>query len=38
MRAIVEARRADSPDNVEFFLSELVKIESIQQRLRALLG
>ena len=36
--AIVEARRADSSDNVEFFLSELVKIESIRPRLRDLLG
>ena len=36
--SIVEARRADGSDNVEFFLSELVKIEPIRQRLRRLLG
>ena len=36
--AIVEARRADGSDNVEFFLSELVKIDSIRLRLRDLLG
>ena len=36
--SIVEARRADGSDNVEFFLSELVKIESIRQRLQRLLG
>ena len=36
--AVVEARRADGADNVEFFLSELVKIESIRRRLRDLLG
>ena len=35
---IVEARRADGSDNVEFFLSELVKIDSIRLRLRDLLG
>lgn len=36
--AIVEARRADGEDNVAFFLSELVKIAPIRQRLRDLLG
>ena len=36
--SIVEARRAEGSDNVEFFLSELVKIESIRQRLQRLLG
>ena len=36
--SIVEARRADGSDNVEFFLSELVKTEPIRQRLRRLLG
>lgn len=36
--AIVEARRADGTDNVEFFLSELVEINSIRQRLHDLLG
>lgn len=36
--AIVEARRADGADNVEFFLSELVKIEPIRRQLRDLLG
>lgn len=36
--AIVEARRADGADNVEFFLSELVKNEPIRRRLRDLLG
>lgn len=36
--SIVEERRADGSDNVEFFLSELVKIESIRQRLQRLLG
>lgn len=36
--SIVEARRADGSDNVEFLLSELVKIESVRQRLRRLLG
>ncbi len=36
--AIVEARRADGPDNVEFLLSELVKIEPIRRRLCDLLG
>ena len=36
--SVVEARRADGSDNVEFLLSELVKIESVRQRLRRLLG
>lgn len=36
--AIVETRRTDGADNVAFFLSELVKIGSIRQRLRDLLG
>jgi len=36
--AIVEARRADGADNVEFFLAELVRVESIRRRLRDLLG
>lgn len=36
--SIVEERRAEGSDNVEFFLSELVKIESIRQRLQRLLG
>lgn len=36
--AIVEARRVDGPDNVEFLLSELVNIEPIRQRLVELLG
>ena len=35
--AIVEARQADGPDNVEFFLTELVKIEPIRNRLMELL-
>jgi len=36
--AIVEERRADGADNIDYFLSELVKIDSIQQRLHNLLG
>ena len=36
--AIVKARRMDGSDNVEFFLSELVKIEPVRQRLKELLG
>ena len=36
--AIVEARRADGVDNVEFFLSGLVKIGPIRRLLRDLLG
>ena len=35
--AIVKARQVDCDDNVEFFLSELAKIESIRPRLRELL-
>ena len=35
--AIVEARQADGPDNVEFFLAELVKIEPIRNQLMELL-
>lgn len=35
---IVAARRADGPDNVDFFLSELVGIGPIRQRLRELLN
>ncbi|MBD0865635.1 MAG: hypothetical protein GDA36_08565 [Rhodobacteraceae bacterium] len=35
---IVEARRADGADNVAFFLSELVKIDSIRKQLCDLLG
>ena len=36
--AIVEVRKMHGPDNVEFFLSELVKIESIRPRLLQLLN
>jgi len=36
--AIVEARRTDGSDNMEFFLSELVKIRQVRQVLRDLLG
>ena len=36
--AIVEARRIDGADNVSFFLSELVKIDSIRLRLGDLIG
>ena len=36
--AIVRARQADCPDNVEFLLSELVKIEPARHRLMELLG
>ncbi|MBC6405653.1 MAG: hypothetical protein GDA41_08020 [Rhodospirillales bacterium] len=36
--AIVKARRADGADNVNFFLSELIKIDSIRDQLRDLLG
>lgn len=36
--AIVEARRADGPDNVEFLLSELLKIDPIRRRILELLG
>ena len=36
--AIVEVRKMHGPDNVEFFLSELVKIESIRPRLLELLN
>ncbi|WP_419739345.1 hypothetical protein [Ruegeria sp.] len=36
--SIVRARQADGPDNVEFLLTELAKIEPIQTRLRELLG
>ena len=36
--AIVEARRGDGPDNVEFLLAELVRIEPIRLRLLELLG
>ena len=36
--AIVRARRADGPDNVEFFLSELVRIEPVRQRLVEMLN
>ncbi len=35
---IVQARRADCADNVEFLLSELVKIEPVRHRLLELLG
>ncbi len=34
---IVDIRRADEPENVEYFLSELVKITSVRNRLRELL-
>ncbi len=34
---VVQARKADGPDNVEFFLNELVKIEPIRHRLCELL-
>ena len=34
---IVERRRPDGPDNIEFFLAEIIKIEPIRQRLRELL-
>ena len=36
--AIVEARKADCPDNVEFFLSELAKIDGIRGRLLEMLN
>ena len=36
--AIVEQRRADGPDNMEFFLSELVGIEPARRRLLELLS
>ncbi len=36
--AIVEARRSDGPDNVEFLLSELIKTEPIRRQLQELLG
>ncbi len=36
--SIVEARRADGPDNVEFLLSELLKIEPIRRRILEILG
>ena len=35
--AIVKARRADGADNVDFFLSDLVKIDSIRDKLGDLL-
>ena len=35
--AIVAARRADGPDNVEFFLSELIAIPPVRRRLQELL-
>ncbi len=35
--AIVQARQADGPDNMEFLLSELVRIQPIRQRLCELL-
>ncbi len=35
--AIVEARRTDGPDNVEFLLSELLKIEPIRRRILEIL-
>jgi len=35
---IVAARRADGPDNVEFLLSELLKIAPIRRRILELLG
>ena len=34
---IVDGRRADGPDNIEFLLAEMIKIEPIRQRLRELL-
>ena len=36
--AIIEARKADGPDNVSFFLSELVKIDGIRPHLLELLN
>lgn len=36
--AIVEVRRLDGPDNIEFLLSELVRIDSVRRRLLELLG
>jgi hypothetical protein len=36
--AILAQRRADGPDNMEFFLSELTKIEPVRQRLQELLN
>ena len=36
--AIVESRRVDGSDNVEFMLSELLKIESVRERIVELLG
>lgn len=35
--AIVTARRTDGPDNVEFFLSELIEIEPVRRRLQEML-
>lgn len=35
---IVAKRRADGPDNVEYFLSELARIEAVRPRLLELLG
>ena len=35
---IVAARRADGPDNMEFFLSESVGIGPVRQRLQELLN
>ena len=35
---IVDIRLRDGPDNVEYFLAELVKIVSVRERLRELLG
>ncbi|MCY4589778.1 MAG: hypothetical protein OXE86_04255 [Alphaproteobacteria bacterium] len=36
--SIVEARRADGPDNVEFLLSEMLNIELIRRRILEILG
>ena len=36
--AIVAARRTDGPDNVDFYLSELVRDEPIRERLLELLN
>ena len=36
--AIVAKRRADGPDNLNFFLSELIAIEPVERRLRKLLN
>ena len=36
--AIVERRKADGPDNVDYFISQLIEIEPIRRRLVDLLN